>query len=578
MDIKKHVTFDRHSGKVYGFVDLGNGPLDDPLQPHATKALVLIAVSIIGHWKLPLAYLFTDSTNAQLQATLIESVITQLYQSGCVAVSLTFDGLAANLKTVQFLGGNLDIEKFFSRFPHPCISGFYVSVVLDTCHMMKLFRNLLDEYQQILVPNFGLAQWKHVENLNAKQQDEGLTLGNKLSIRHINYKLQKMKVRLAVQLLSSSVSRALKFLRLSGVTQFSDTLPTEILLSTVDKLFDILNSRSIKCKGYKQPVTIYNADFIKEQLSVCRDFLINLRDCSGNLIVKSRKRTCIVGFCSAIDAVIYLTDHVLLHNIACNVHFSYLLTHRLSQDHIETFFSVVRRRGGWNNNPSAFEFVHIYRALLSNLQVLPSSNGNVSLLTDEVSDDSRNDYNLFDSNLTANLQCSQLPALSDYVENVSEYIAGFVVKRLLSRLKCNDCRFLLISDEPTSNGAFLEYRDKGGLVKPSGDVVYIIHTAEKVFRTMINTHNKPVHSISRLRNELEKIAFEKLDFGRLFVGSEHFFETYDNLDNHIFSLIRLVIKFYTDIRKFHLIKNYSYQMHSQILRQKFSKLVLFQNQ
>ena len=34
----------------------------------------------------------------------------------------------------------------------------------------------------------------------------------------------------------------------------------------------------------------------------------------------------------------------------------YLLTYKLSQDHIELFFSAVRARGGFNNNPASMQF------------------------------------------------------------------------------------------------------------------------------------------------------------------------------------------------------------------------------
>uniref|UniRef100_A0A131YMY1 ReO_6 family protein n=1 Tax=Rhipicephalus appendiculatus TaxID=34631 RepID=A0A131YMY1_RHIAP len=44
---------------------------------------------------------------------------------------------------------------------------------------------------------------------------------------------------------------------------------------------------------------------------------------------------------------------------------------RLSQDHLEMFFSCVRHRGGWNNNPSAMQFRYAYRSLLIHGNVAP---------------------------------------------------------------------------------------------------------------------------------------------------------------------------------------------------------------
>lgn len=88
MEIKKHLDYDRNSGKVYGFTDIGSGPLDDPSHPQATKVLAVVAVGLAGYWKLPLAYYLTDGTNATLQSTIIKDVISKLYECGCFVFPL----------------------------------------------------------------------------------------------------------------------------------------------------------------------------------------------------------------------------------------------------------------------------------------------------------------------------------------------------------------------------------------------------------------------------------------------------------------------------------------------------------
>ena len=42
----------------------------------------------------------------------------------------------------------------------------------------------------------------------------------------------------------------------------------------------------------------------------------------------------------------------------------YLLTYKFSQDHLELFFGAVRAAGGCNNNPTAYNFLSIYKRLL----------------------------------------------------------------------------------------------------------------------------------------------------------------------------------------------------------------------
>lgn len=42
----------------------------------------------------------------------------------------------------------------------------------------------------------------------------------------------------------------------------------------------------------------------------------------------------------------------------------YLLIYKMSQDHLELFFSAVRAAGGWNNNPTSRQFKSSYKQLL----------------------------------------------------------------------------------------------------------------------------------------------------------------------------------------------------------------------
>jgi hypothetical protein len=306
---------------------------------------MVLGVGITGSWRLPLAYYLTDSTNSDLQESILKSIISKLWEGGTAVVSVTFDGLPANQKTLQRLGGSMEPENLVGVFPHPELSSIDVAAIFDPCHMMKLGRNMLNEYQIVLIPGVGKAKWKHIELLHKKQTEEGLTLANKVTKAHVLYKTQKMKVRLAVQVFSSSCARALEFLRTSGCPDFQDTQPTEVFLTRLDKLFDILNSRSIRGKGFKAPITMVNAvsriTFLKET----KDFLLTLQDSTGQRLCNTKRRTFVLGFCTTIDSVIYLTEKLILGDGINGTKLKYLLTYKLSQDHIEIMFGIIRRRG-----------------------------------------------------------------------------------------------------------------------------------------------------------------------------------------------------------------------------------------
>ena len=67
------------------------------------------------------------------------------------------------------------------------------------------------------------------------QEKEGLKYANKITSRHINFHKQKMKVKLAAQLLSSSVAVALDVLRCQGWPQFQDSEGTVEFVQLFDK-------------------------------------------------------------------------------------------------------------------------------------------------------------------------------------------------------------------------------------------------------------------------------------------------------------------------------------------------------
>ena len=92
-----------------------------------------------------------------------------------------------------------------------------------------------------------------------------------------------------------------------------------------------------------------------------------------------------------------------------------------------------------------------------------------------------------------------LPTLLQYVQNVISYIAGFVVRHLLQKLKCSECRHLLVDAENVSapTCSFLKLKNNRGLVVPSAGVVRVVQLCEQHFRRLTCV-DQPVHAIARL--------------------------------------------------------------------------------
>lgn len=218
------------------------------------------------------------------------------------------------------------------------------------------------------------------------------------------------------------------------------------------------------------------------------------------LVINSKRKTGFVGLIIALRNVInifngYYKDHDL-----------FLLTYKLSQDHLEVYFSCVRSRGGHSNNPTANQFVHIFKKLLMHADVKGSNHGNCLLL------DNSTILKIPENNLAAvttgcdeiqYIRCEMSPYIQfdqngkliqgkeyygkrtnlSYLNGVIIYIAGAVLRALCRRSKCDICPVLLTNDREKHSGSdLLERKNRGGLCKPNSDVITICQIAEKIFR------------------------------------------------------------------------------------------------
>lgn len=78
----------------------------------------------------------------------------------------------------------------------------------------------------------------------------------------------------------------------------------------------------------------------------------------GKSILQSQQKAGFLGIITGLRNIFPLFD------ILKTKGFEYLLTFKLSQDYLETFFCAIRTRNGFNNNPNALQFQTSYKRLL----------------------------------------------------------------------------------------------------------------------------------------------------------------------------------------------------------------------
>jgi len=243
MAIRQQLDFDGQN--YYGRVDLGTGLEYDSLEL-AKECLVFIVVSMNENWKIPVGYFQASSLTGAQKAELTKHALNLLKGTGISIASLTFDGCSSNLTMARLLGCDLNTNNLNSIFDN-------IAVFMDPAHMVKLVRNAFGEKREFIDRDGKQICFNLVEKLFLIQEDEGCHLANKLRKSHIFFFKQKMKVKLASQLLSQSVADSLKFCKHNlGLEEFSNVDGTVNFIEMFNAAFDILNSRSINCIGNKK--------------------------------------------------------------------------------------------------------------------------------------------------------------------------------------------------------------------------------------------------------------------------------------------------------------------------------------
>lgn len=182
----------------------------------------------------------------------------------------------------------------------------------------------------------------------------------------------------------------------------------------------------------------------------------SITDCEHRSILQSTRKTGFIGF------IICLQNIFELFLVLKEKGLEYLLTYKTNQDHLETFFSAIRSRSGFNNNPSARQFESSYKILLVRHEVTAAETGNCMINDIQIlfASSANKEDTLFteedNMQITSSIDVlfdhdylSTLWNLSPYVDKVVTYISGFVVKKLLrNRSMCDTCApFLTASSQ-----------------------------------------------------------------------------------------------------------------------------------
>ncbi|KAF0297803.1 Transposable element P transposase [Amphibalanus amphitrite] len=317
--------------KVSGIVSYDN-TADQVMGPNAYMQQVIVR-SLFGKWRLPLYYDF----DAPMTKDLLEELIIMVEAGGGNVVAAVSDLGGSN----RGLWTELEIDcDGATHLPNPVDPSRKIWVFADTPHLLKLLRNhVLDD--GITLPNGGLVDKELLAQVLAIDEGRDYRILPKLNVdTHLEVHGQaRQKVRPAAQLLSRSTAKAIE--------RF---IPQEKAAADFIRLcndgFDVLNGQS-PCDSNRLRRGLGSAS--AEAFQVLTDLETAIR----NMTVG--QRSSLMPFQKGFLVTIRSMRGLVADMVDRLGPSTYVLTGRVNQDAVESFFGMVRGKGGANFNPSPSE-------------------------------------------------------------------------------------------------------------------------------------------------------------------------------------------------------------------------------
>lgn len=496
----------------------------EPLKS-AKEALVFLVVG--PDFKIPIAYHLLNGLESIDRAILTREAIR--YVEGCDVrvISLTSDGLRANVTTAELLGA--DFVEGKTSFASPTYPEQCIYVIFDPPHMLKLVRKHFSSGN--LYSPKGLIDWNLLRILVERQSSENFNLCNRLTQHHIDWHQKPMNVKLAAQVLSKSCADALEQLQEDGYDEFQNSAATIEFLRNFNDLFDILNFAQGRQSNhlYKQAISNETVEKKFPFLNAMKKYIesIEIEEEGKKKIIrkpifKSKAQMGFFGFYTDILSLIGIYD-----DFVKNGPLETFYPMQFSQDHLETLFSLIRNSVGRNDNPNATEFASAIRKLLVCHPLTTSKDHNVitnatGILTVPVRAKKKQqqttiqaETEVIDINYTEALSI-ETESMQEFDKHVCANVALCIEKRIVRQInaahksRCQDCAKILYENAKIDD-ALLAKKNADEHQQPNESTVEIVIFSNRVIK-MFPRNGVPF-------NQIEKTISKNLDFDKLYGAS-----------------------------------------------------------
>lgn len=570
MSIRRHAQWNVSTKKFDGYVDVGRPAENESTLPLAKDALVYLVSGVCDNFKIPVAYFLTNGLITGEKAALTSQVLIRLNEVGVEVTSMTFDGCPTNIAMCTSLGADFKNGKPY--IPDPANIDRRIHILLDPAHMLKLARTCI-AMNKLIDGEGGQIEWKYFQQLFEAQKSLPWNLGNKITRDHMRFDLRKMCVKLAAQTLSNSVADSMEFLK-AECAQFEDVDGTVKYIRTINDIFDIMNStKSSGATGFKRPISSSTHREFFERFDEAIAYFQQLRiDGEDHSVLSSASSKAFFGFHTCM-----ISFKNLYGEYVESGRLTELITHRFSQDLIETLFSCIRAMHGFNDNPTAQQFEAAYRKLQIHNDVVCSGKANcidkgIKILTVSSQrpvkrQNDEGDLVEIDTHLLEHFEDS-LHA-SQYFDDAQNHSIAYIASVLETRLiggtvrkyiKCQQCIDAFVENELIED-SFIRFKARNSNIiqpcKSTFDICKFIETFLKCCEGKSVPYNMTVLQI-----------LQNMDFDSLFARSN--FDTHDER-NHKYDLVKKITETYLNMRSVHVARCMTLKSHDEKVRHYFKK-------
>lgn len=481
ISLKSNLAYQSNTDELIGLEDYGKGDKTNSL---ATSAIVFMARGVVHNWKQPLAYFLVNEACSSFKVKEKLMEIIDIVENIGLHVEAVVSDIGSNFqKCVREMGVTPENPWFLHK-------GRKIVFLFDTPHIIKAVRNNLIKYDFHV--DGKVASWKDIEALYNIDSKNSIRCCPKLTTNHLYpNNFQKMKVKLATQVLSHTVSSAMLMATSGGLLPPS-AVGTAELIAQFDKIFDCLNSTSFdSSKIYNHPLSSesHHFKFMADMCSLVGRIKVK-EPTTGKDVTSSLK--CLKALQTTINGMFQVWESV-------QPSVKFLCTRRLNQDPLENFFGCIRQQGGNCDTPTTIQFTRAFRKLFYDNYLTPSNTNctpDLDAMLVKCKDAKKTTEHVANDDGIAPFQIEevdyQLPMVEQNLmkSNAITYVTGYLLKKCLLKHNCQTCSKVLSNKNELDSSSklfcyFKAYDNKkgqyGGLTVPTASLVQYVTSIEDHF-------------------------------------------------------------------------------------------------